>query len=253
MTIAVAQFQLFFLALTRVLAVIIQVPVLGGSLVPNQVKLALGVILALVLLPWQPLAPDADSLPWMGFTFQVGRELLIGTLAGFAARATFGAMQVAGEVMGIGTGFASAQIINPTFGESGSTVDQLFLMTAMLLYLILDGHHQMLLALGGTFAALPLLAPLPPLSAEPLMRITAQLITAGVQIALPVMGALLLADLALALLSRVAPQVNPFFLGLPLKVGIGILAIVLALGVLFPVMGDLFQLMGPRMLQLIGA
>jgi flagellar biosynthetic protein FliR len=80
---------------------------------------------------------------------------------------------------------------------------------------------------------------------------TAQLIAAGIQMALPVMGALLLADITLGLLSRVAPQVQVFFLGLPLKIGLGMVALSMTFAIAFPVMGDLFRNIGTRMLVLI--
>jgi flagellar biosynthesis protein FliR len=249
--VSIAQFQLFLLALTRILALLIQIPVLGGPLVPNRVKLGLGIFLALVLIPWQPLPVNAIPIPWGGYPVYILQELIIGSLVGFAARLAFAAVQIAGDFMGIGTGFAAAQIMNPTTGDTGSTVDQFVVMAAMLLFLVIDGHHLFLLAVQRTFVAAPLLTPLPPFSAEPLMRLTAQLITSGVQLALPVVGALLLMDLALGLLARVAPQVNPYFLGLPVKVGVGIIALMLAMGVLFPLIADLFREIGPNMLKLM--
>jgi flagellar biosynthesis protein FliR len=249
--VSIAQFQLFLLALTRILALLIQIPVLGGPLVPNRVKIGLGIFLALVLVPWQPLPDTTVPIPWMGYPIFMLQELIIGSLVGFAARLAFASVQIAGDVMGIGSGFASAQIMNPTTGDTGSTIDQFVVMSSMLLFLVIDGHHLFLAAVQRTFIAAPLLAPLPPLSAEPLMRLTAQLIAAGVSLALPVVGSLLLMDLALGLLARVAPQVNPYFLGLPLKVGMGIIALMLAMGILFPLISDLFRAIGPNMLKLM--
>jgi flagellar biosynthesis protein FliR len=249
--VSVAQFQLFLLALTRILALIVQIPVLGGPLVPNRIRIGLGIFLAIILIPWQPLPASTGIIPWMAYPVYMLQELTLGTLVGFAARLTFATVQIAGDVMGIGTGFASAQIMNPTTGDTGSTVDQIVVMAAMLLFLIIDGHHLFLLAVQRTFVAAPLLTPLPALSAEPLMRLTSQMITAGVQLALPVVGALLLTDVALGLLARVAPQVNPFFLGMPLKVGVGLIAIMLTMEILFPLMADLFRRIGSNMLRLM--
>jgi flagellar biosynthetic protein FliR len=253
LVISVAQAQLFFLALTRILAILIHLPMLGGRLVPDPVKIGLGFLLALAMIPWQPLPPEASSLTTFEFGLAVGRELLLGTLAGFAAALTFGALQIAGEMMGLGSGFASARFMNPALESSGSALDNFFLMVATLLFLIIDGHHAFLLALQRTFELIPLNSPLPVFSAERLIVLTSQLIAAGIRISLPVLGTLLLADLTLGLLARVAPQVQVFFLGMPLKLGAGLIVLALALTILFPALTELFRNLAPRTLQLIGA
>jgi flagellar biosynthetic protein FliR len=252
MAVSVPQFQLFFLALTRILAILIHVPVLGGRMVPAPVKIGLGLLLAIVLIPWQLSAVGTESLPLLNFAFAILRELIVGTLAGFAAVLTFSALMIAGQLMSQGSGFNAGQILNPAFEESGSSMDQIFLTTAYLLFLVINGHHDFLRSLQQTFVLLPPNSPLPELNVETLLRLSAGLILAGVQLALPVMGSLLLADLTLGLLARVAPQVQVFFLGVPLKVGLGLLVLALSAGYLFPRIIGLFQTMGPRTLELLG-
>ncbi len=253
MTVSVAQAQLYFLAVTRILAVLVHVPVLGGRLVPNPVKVGLGLLLGLVLLPWQPLPPGEASLPAAAFGFAMGREALIGTMAGFGAALTFGAVQIAGDLMGIGSGFGAGQIINPTFENTGSVINNFFVMIATLYFLALNGHLSFLLGVARTFQLVPLNMPLPLLTSETLIRMSAQLITVGVQLALPVLGAVLLTDLTLGLLARVAPQVQVFFLGLPLKLGVGLVGLALALAALAPSLTALFQALGERTLSILGS
>lgn len=251
MTVSVSQAQLFFLAFTRIMAMLIQVPMLGGRLIPNQIKIGLGLLLTAILLPWQPLPPASASLPAVAMGVAIGRELLVGTLAGFAAALTFGALQMAGELMGLGAGFGAGRILNPTFEDTGSAFDQLFVMTALLLFMVFNGHHLFIIGMARTFVAIPLAGPWPDLSAERLLRLTSQMIAVGVLLAAPVLGASLLADLTLGLLARVAPQVHVFFLGAPLKIGVSLLAFTLALGVLFPALADLVRGISPRMLSLL--
>jgi flagellar biosynthetic protein FliR len=253
MSISIAQAQLYFLALTRIMAVMVHVPIFGGQNVPNQVRIGLGLMLSAVLIPWQPLPASTAQIADFTFGVAIGRELLIGTLAGFAAAMTFGAVQIAGEVMGMEIGFGASRVLNPAMSESGSALDQFFVMVAMLLFIVLDGHHLFLIGLQKTFQAIPVGSPLPDFSAETLMKIFASLITAGVQMALPILGAVLLTDITLGLLARVAPQIQIYFLGLPLKIGVGLFALMLTLTIVIPRLGDLFQSIAPRMLQLLGA
>src|SRR5512146_624319 len=103
MSVSIAQAQLFFLAVTRILAIIVHVPVLGGRSVPDRVKLMLGLLLAMIMIPWQPLPPEAASMSTLAFGFAIGRELLVGTLAGYACLMVFGALQIAGQMMSLGS------------------------------------------------------------------------------------------------------------------------------------------------------
>ena len=161
MTISVAQAQLFLLAFTRLMAILVQVPVLAGRVVPAQVKVALGLVLTLALIPWQPLPADAQSLSAVEMMVALFRELIIGLIAGYAAVLTFGVGQYAGELMGLGGGFGAGRVLNPTFESSGTVVDQLFILVMTLLFMVLNGHHLVLLAAQQTFVVLPVNSPLP--------------------------------------------------------------------------------------------
>lgn len=253
MIISVAQAQMFFLALTRIMAMIIHVPVLGGKAIPNQVRIAFGFVLAMVLIPWQPLPADSPALGLFGFAVGIGKELLIGTLAGFSAVLVFGAVEIAGEAMGLGSGFGSGRIFNPTMADSSSSFSQLFVMVATMYFLVINGHHIFLAGLARTFQVIPVGGDVPLGSMQTLMSYFSALVTAGIQLALPVMAALFLTDLSLGLLARVAPQVQVFFLGLPLKVGVSLFALGLMLMSVMPVLSNLYQSVGTRMLHLLGS
>ncbi len=103
-----------------------------------------------------------------------------------------------------------------------------------------------------TFDILPLNQPLPSLSLDRLIALAGDLITTGVHLALPVLAALLLTDITLGLLARLAPQIQVFFLGLPLKLSVTLISLALTLGFLFPALGDIFRTLGPRSLGLLG-
>ena len=259
-TVSVAQAQLFLLAFTRLMAMLVQVPVLSGRGIPMRVRVAFGILLTMILLPWQPLPPAAPSLSAFEMAVALARELVLGILAGFAATLTFGAVQTAGEVMGLSGGFGSGRVLNPTLDSSGTALDQFFLLTATLLFLVLNGHHLVLFAIQKSFQLVPVNSPLPAIllgdpveSAGPLITLAAQLIGLGTLMALPVIGAALLADVALGLLSRVAPQVQVFFFDAPLKIGLTLLTLTVSLALLMPMLGDLIHAVGPRMLHLLGA
>ena len=251
MLISVAQAQIFFLAFTRIMAMLMSVPVLGSQSIPSQVRIGLGVILTAILLPWQPLPEATEALGLFAMVAGIFSELVIGLMASMASVLVFGAVQIAGEMMGIGSGFGSGRLFNPTLGETGTSVDQLFIMVAMLIFVILDGHHGVIRAVQQSFVYSPINAGIPFSSPEKLITLTAQLISTGIQMALPVMVAIFLADLALGLLARVAPQVQVYFLGLPLKIGLGMIVFSLSFGIALPTMQNWFHKVGPTMLDLV--
>jgi flagellar biosynthetic protein FliR len=251
MIVSVAQAQLFFLALTRIMAMTINIPVLGGKNIPNQVRIGLGLVLALVLIPWQPLPAGTETIGFLGFAVAIGKEALIGTLAGFAASLTFGAIQIAAEIMELGSGFASGHVLNPSMGNTGSAYNQLFVILSTLYFLVIDGHHTVLIAMERTFKVIPINGSLPFNSLDALIQMTSQLIASGIQLALPVMVALFLTDMTLGLLARVAPQVQVYVLGLPLKVGVSLIAMGMLFTIILPHLADLYQSIGNRMLQLL--
>jgi flagellar biosynthetic protein FliR len=104
-----------------------------------------------------------------------------------------------------------------------------------------------------TFDAIPVNGALPLDSMETLIQMASRLIVAGVRMALPVLMALIITDLALGLVARVAPQMQIFFLGMPLKVGISLVALGLMFSMALPTLTDLFRSIGDRMLLLITA
>lgn len=251
MIISVEQAEFFFLALTRVLAMIIQVPMLGGQNIPTQVRIGFGVLLTLILFPIQTLPANAPSLDLMGLLLSISKEILIGSLAGFASVLTFGAVEIAGEVMGAGSGFSSDRVFNPAMNNSSSSFNQLFIMVTLLIFILMDGHHTFIIAIQRTFDIIPVGGDIPTEKINDLARLTSQLIVSGVQLGLPLLAALTLADLTLGLLSRVAPQVQVYFLGLPLKVGLSLYGLGIFFLVAYPVIQNLFAPLGERTLRIL--
>jgi flagellar biosynthesis protein FliR len=251
--VSIIQTQLFFLVLSRILAAIVFVPVLGGRSVPNPVKIGFGLVLSMVISPTLPQPTNTEALSAIAYGFAMAQEVLIGALSGYAALLTFSALQMAGHLMGIVSGFSAANVLNPALEDNGTAMDQMFLITAVLVFLVINGHHLFLIGLQRTFDLVPVNSALPTLSLPNILRMTSQFITAGVQMAMPVVGTLLLTDLTLGLLARVAPQVHVFFLGIPLKIGIGLIALAFTIVMLAPNLESMFTNLGERTLQLLGS
>jgi len=197
MAIPIAHVLTYFLGLTRILAMIVHIPMIAGRLVPNLVKVGVGILLAITILPPATLEHVEMMNTFLELTIAIGREILIGSLVGFGATLTFGAVQITGEIIGLGSGFSAAHILNPIFGTSDTITNQFFGMVSGLLFLVINGHLLFLMAVRQTFDILPLNQPLPSLSLDRLIALAGDLITTGVHLALPVLAALLLTDITL--------------------------------------------------------
>jgi flagellar biosynthesis protein FliR len=243
----------YMLAAVRVLGAITFNPLLGSARVPMPGRIGIGLFATLVLFPiGGPYQAPANVGP-----FEVGAELLVGLLAGFGITLIFGSIQFMGSLLGITSGFSFAQTINPMFEQGGSggggVVETFITSFALLVFVQINGHHLFLIGLKQLFEVIPVgeVTHIPG-SLDTLLQLSTSLFSAGLKLALPVMAALLLADLALGLLARVAPQFNLFALEMPAKMLLGLTALALALPVIVPRLAALFRTVPTVMTTIAG-
>jgi flagellar biosynthetic protein FliR len=248
-SLSAAYVTFYILAAIRVLGALMFNPLLGSARVPMPARIGLGLFSTLVLFPvGGPFEAPANVGP-----LEVGAELMVGLLAGFAITLIFGGIQFAGSLIGINSGFSFAQTINPMFDGGSGVIETFFSAFALLVFIEINGHHLFLIGLRQLFDVVPVgqVTHLPG-SLDALMELSAGLFSAGVKLALPVMAALLLADLAVALLARVAPQFNLFALEMPVKMMLGLFALALALPVMVPRLAAMFRTVPAVMTALAG-
>jgi flagellar biosynthesis protein FliR len=245
-----AYFSRLLLAAVRVLAAIGVNPLLGSARVPLPGRIGLGLFITLVLFP--PGAPASDEAIAVG-PAEIAGELLVGLLAGFAVTLIFATVQFAASLIGVQGGFGFGTTIDPHADLGQRTLEQFFGAFALVVFLQINGHHLFLAGLYELFGVVPLGgATLAGGTIEQLTAMTAGLFSAAVKMALPVVAALLLADLGLAVLARVAPQLNLFAIGLPAKILLGLGALVVALPVILPRLEALIRALPQGMLSLAG-
>lgn len=228
----------FLLTLLRLSVVLFLLPFFGGEKIPNQVKAALTMVLTLALHPH--LGFPAQAFPEAPLELAVIAlgELLLGLTMGLVVRFIFTAIQAGGELIGFQMGFTMVNVIDPMTGQSEGVTAHFMWMVAMLTFLSLGGHLMLLKGLAATFKTIP---PggflLTPGLAGKVLEASGNMFVMAIKVAAPVMVALFLVDLGLALISRAAPQMNVLFIGFPLKIGVGFLF----LGMLFTIMADFVQ------------
>lgn len=224
-----SQLVVFLLVFCRVGGVLALAPVIGSQRVPVRIKAALALAVSLALAPCAGPAPGCRDT--IAVALAAGSEVVLGLAIGFGARLIFSAIQIAGEMADAQSAFGFAGIVAPDTGERNSVIGQLQTAVATLIFLGADGHHVVLYGLGASLTAVPL--GVGPGNCAPVFTAAAVvLLASSVRIAAPVVGAVVLADLALGLLTRAAPQMNLLAIGFPVKLAVGLVATLLSLPLL---------------------
>jgi flagellar biosynthesis protein FliR len=232
--------EAFVLIATRVLAVLATSPVLSIKNVPNQAKLGLGLFTALILVP--VLGKDGPP-PGVDVTWTVlAGELLVGALSGFAATLAYTAISFGASILDLQAGFSMASLYDQTFGTQGAVLERFYSAIAALLFFQTDAHHLVIQALAQLFQVVPLgTFSLSKINPELLAQIAASSFVLAIELMFPVLVALMLAEIALGVLAKVAPQFGIFQIGLQVKVGLALGAIALTMPLLLPRMHALFS------------
>lgn len=220
--------------MVRVSATFIAAPVFGAVSVPLQVRIALSGAIGVLVLAANPVTPPAQIFAITTF-LAVAAEALVGLAIGFVLQIAFAAPLVAGELIGnsMGIGFASA--IDPQNGRSSTALGQFMMTLLTLLFLSVNGHLMLVELVVRSYAVLPPGAAW--IAVERLRDIAVfggYAFSAGFLLALPVGFLLLCLNLVVGMLSRSAPALNLFAVGLPMSLAVGVIALAIA----FPAMGD---------------
>ncbi len=213
----------FVLALGRVGGIFLLAPVFSSRLVPPRARAVLALALALALAPL--VASDGRQLPRHAVDLALAflTEVLVGLAFAVAVGAVAAVLQGAAELLDVLMGFAYAQLVDPVSGAQAGPMARLYSLLGAVVYLLVGGDHLVVLGLARSYAILPVGAGPDPVE---LGRLAAsqlpQVALAAVEVAAPALVALVLADLALALISRAVPQMNVFFVAMPAKILLGL-------------------------------
>lgn len=213
----------FYLTLFRISVVLFIMPFFGDTL-PNVLKATL--LLVLTLAVWPKLSFPAAMFPGhpLNIAVMFAGEIVLGMTLGIIVRMLISAVQIGGAIINFQMGFSMVNTIDPLTGQQEPMTTHFIYMCTMLTFLSLNGHLHLIRALGNSFDIVPPggLFLTPQLMTE-VMLFSKQMFILGVRIAAPVIMALFLVDLALALISRTAPQMNVLIMGFPLKIAVGFL------------------------------
>ena len=231
----------FIWPLTRILGLLAVAPPFGNNSVPVQTKLMLGVMLAFIVAPSIPPLTHADPLSLAG-TMILMQQLVIGMAMGFMVRIVFSGIEMAGEVIGLTMGLGFATFFDPQTQGRTSAISQFLVLVATLLFLTLNVHLSLFSALIESFKTIPISTTLTMgFSFQKLAIWGEQIFIIGMRLSLPIVAALLIANIALGILTRAAPQLNLFGIGFPITIGVGFLMLSMTIPYMLLPLENAFQ------------
>ena len=234
----VAQFALI---LIRMSGLFLMSPIWGRANVPARLKIGLCILLTIILINLNPPG-ETLGVGVAGFALMCAGELLVGLALGFVTTIFFSIVFTAGQIIDMQTGFGMVQVYDVQMNIQIPIVGNLLNLMILLCFVIAGGHLRLIEALMGTFEALPvgrviLDTRLPLVFLEAFLRS----FVLAVQVAMPVIASGLLAEVALGIIVRTAPQMNVFVIGIPIKIIIGLLMIILIVPVFVAMTGPIYD------------
>jgi flagellar biosynthetic protein FliR len=234
----------FGLIFLRISSCLVLMPIFGSKLIPAPSKALLCIIVAMVMFP---VLKTSQSLPmsWKDdLVLLAMREVFVGAFLGFLTRFIFMGVEVAGQLLSITMGLSSVQLINPTFGESSTIMEQFETVLATLLFLALNGHHFLFEALFRSFQLAPV--GVLSLSTQALGQTTMlvqEVFVIGIKLAGPIIAVTLFLNIALGIVGRAVPQINVFIISFPVNIMVGLFVFMVSIPLLVTVLDADFSTM----------
>ncbi|MDP2752273.1 MAG: flagellar biosynthetic protein FliR [Rhodocyclaceae bacterium] len=219
----------FIFPLSRILGLLSAAPVFSNAALPMRLRLIVGLAIAMAVVPVIPPMPAVSAGSWTGILILIN-QTLIGVLMGFTLRLALAAIDVAGELIGLQMGLSFAVFYDPQTAGQTPVVTEFLTLLSMLIFLAMNAHLLALSVLVESFTLLPVVStPFATSGLTPLMAWASTLFATGLLLALPMIAALLIVNVAMGVLARVAPQLNLFAVGFPVTITAGFVVLLLSM------------------------
>ncbi len=221
------------LAMIRPGAALLAAPIFGASAVPVQVRVILALAVGVPAGSAAQFDGSMDAILSLSGLIMIMGEVVLGLALGFALQIGFAVALIAGEAIGAAMGLGFASMNDPTSGHSSTALGQFLNLLAGVLFLAAGGHLALIEIVMGSFRTLPPgVSWLTPEALRGLVDFGGLMFAAGATVALPVVSVLILVQIAMAVVTRAAPALNIFAVGIPVTILAGLMLMALAVPVL---------------------
>ena len=217
------------LYLARITPLFVMPSLLPMAKLPGLVKVTLSVALSALMMFAIPTPEGVGVLSTMQLIFAVGQEFLIGMGLLFGVQTTFAAVLFAGKLVDLQLGFGVASVLDPMTQSHEALIGSLLNALFTVAFFVLDMHHVLLSGIAMTFTHFPVGSALVVPTPEHLVSFFSSQFILGILIVMPVVLGLFLLDVVIAFTSKTMPQVNVYFVSLPLKIFLGLMILAISL------------------------
>lgn len=221
----------FVLLAVRLGGLVLSAPIFGSPTMPAPLRGALALLLTLMFAPLAG-TPPAEAWTAGAFVLAAGAEFAVGLLIGFTASLLFAAVRLAGHLVDQDMGLSLAAVLDPTSEEPVAVVSQFQTLIAMIVYLVINGHHILLTSVAESLRAVPVGGGFAFGAASPGLvgEMAGKLFVVGLSLAIPALATLFLVTVAMAFLARAVPEMSLLTLGYPLRTLVGMAALAVSVG-----------------------
>ena len=241
MTVSLAHLEYFLLILVRISGFMVAAPIFSLRNIPMRVKTLLALAIAIVVfhvIPYQ----EVQYSTTIEYAIVVITEMLAGLIMGFMANVAYYILSFAGQIIDQEIGFSMVNQFDPITSAQVTITGNLYTYAVMLMVIITNMHHYLIRAITDSFQIIPVGGVVLDFNLyEVMKRFVVDYFVLGFRIVLPIFASLLVVNTILAILARVAPQMNMFVIGLQLKVFVGLVVLVLMVMMITGVADLIFQ------------
>jgi len=247
-----SHFMIFLFIFIRVTAVFVTAPLFSNKAFPSMAKIALALVISYLIFTF--INKDSIQLEiTLSFIFtNVIKEILTGVILGFSVALVFFAISFAGTIIGFDIGMAMAQVLNPTEETNNNVLGEYLYILAILILILINGHHYIIRSITYSFTIVPIgMYSLNTEVFDFIVKMGASVFVLAVKIASPILVSFFLVHLAEGIMARVIPQMQVFFVTYPLKIGLGIVMLMVTIPLYVYLIKNLLHSYEDKLYQLI--
>ncbi len=241
----VNNFQVLLLIFARVSGIFFVAPFFSSLLIPVRVRIIFSIFITLILFP--ALTEFKVVIPThLGeYGIMILTQLVIGLILGFIVSVIFTAFQLAGQFFSFQMGFGITEVYDPLAQIEIPIIGQFQYMLALLVFLLIQGHHLLITALYQSFEILPSfdfsnVAKVQAMAVS-LSKVFSQMFFLALKISFPILATMFLVSFVLGLLAKASPQMNIFMVGFPFQIGIGLISLFIILPFFIEIIGNIID------------
>lgn len=222
--------ELFLLIFVRMTGLFVAAPIFGRRNVPVYFKIGFAFTTTILLANVIKINYNVATDSFLLYSLYIIKEFIVGVVIGYVAYIVFTSIYIAGQIIDMQIGFGMVNVYDPISNIQVPVTANLYYMLAMIIFLVTNGHHMLIKALFQSFDLIHLgSAGIGPKLVDNSIDLFQQVFSIGFKIAAPIVVAVLVTDVVLGIISKTIPQMNVFILGMPLKILIGVIIVMITI------------------------